>query len=258
MNLPDPAKLALELLDRAGLASPPVRLESISALWPNLTVSTEDLDCEGYIIDVGNLGAEIVVRSDDVLPRRRYSIAHELGHWMLRLEGYANKTYPEPSHAVLERWCDRFAASLLMPQDWVVRDLRSVRLAHLADAVLNLPADYEVSHSAFRLRVSELTPVSVFECKRSATGTVLIEKRYEASGVSKRDLAATLRRVSTLLCEEIVPANYFHEDTRLLSLHRLCRSKSNTRVWLICILPRTKVTSEIRSLSLTGDTQLTT
>lgn len=241
MDLPNPNEVASQLLRNAGLTEPPVDLDRVSSLWPNLKISMEDLDCEGYILDIGRLGAEIIVRADDILPRRRFSIAHELGHWILKLAG--QDTGHDVQHATLERWCDRFAACLLMPQEWIVRDLRAVALAGLADALLTFPNRYQVSHRAFRLRVSELTPVSVYEFKQKPTGTVIIEKRYEAPSIPKSDLSLALRKISALLGDPKVPTRYFHEDTRLLSLHKRCISKRDTRKWLVCVLPKERVTS---------------
>src|SRR5206468_6084969 len=99
-----------------------VDLDRVVALWPELRVCESNLDREGYLIDLGRLGAEILVKSDDVPTRRRFTIAHELGHWILRRSeapGFADAA----SHATLERWCDQFAAGLLMPKEWLLREL---------------------------------------------------------------------------------------------------------------------------------------
>jgi hypothetical protein len=244
LGLPEPKDIAHQLLLKAGLAKPPVELERVSALWPDLKIDVEDLDSEGYILDMGKLGAEIVVRSEDVPSRRRYSIAHELGHWILKLQGISRT-----SDSTVERWCDKFAACLLMPEEWVVRDLRKVGLSGLAEAVLAFPNYYQVSHRAFRLRVSELTPVSVFELKQNKTGTVVVEKRYEAPCVPKADLAVALRTISILLNDQTVPPTYFHEDCRLLSLHKRCFSKNDARKWLICVLPKAGPSKPVKVFS---------
>jgi len=53
MRLPDPEKAALELLERAGQLHPPVDLDCVAAWWPGLKISTDTLDQEGYLIDLG-------------------------------------------------------------------------------------------------------------------------------------------------------------------------------------------------------------
>jgi hypothetical protein len=84
MKLPDPEQAASEFLDRASQNCPPVDLDQIAALWLGLKISTDNLEREGYLVDLGAQGAEIIVRAEEPLPRRRYTIAHELGHWVLQ------------------------------------------------------------------------------------------------------------------------------------------------------------------------------
>lgn len=239
MELPDPGTTAQEILKKAGFASPPVNLEAISRLWPNLTIATENLDSEGYIVNFGALGSEIIVRSEDVPCRQRYSIAHELGHWVLNQSEYrhVDKEPNQATHPVIERWCDRFAACLLMPQEWVLRDLDNVGVNGIVNAVLNFPNRYQVSHRAFRLRISEVTSVSVFELVQRKSGTIVVQRRYESSSIGKSDLAITLRRITTLICRKSVPSTYLHNDTGLVSLHKPNMANLDNRKWLVCILP---------------------
>ena len=240
MRLPDPEQAALELLERAGQRHPPVDLDCVAALWPRLKISTDTLDQEGYLIDLGAQGAEIIVRADDPLPRRRYTVAHELGHWVLRLsEAFPSASGTAIPHAIIERWCDRFAAALLMPRTWVVWDLRRAKLSGLLSAVLSAPPTYQVSHQAFRLRIAELTPVSLFQL-RQKEGTVSIELRYEARRVSSASLAKTLRGVISLLSDAHWPPRYLHPETQFLSLHRLLSRDAQGHNWFVCILPKTQ------------------
>ena len=57
---PDAEKISTQLVREAKLSTPPVDLWAISALWPNLRVSEEDLDKEGYLIFLGSHGAELL------------------------------------------------------------------------------------------------------------------------------------------------------------------------------------------------------
>src|SRR5436853_7452483 len=112
MWLPNPEKAALELIERAGQCHPPVDLDCVAALLPGLKLATDTLDQEGYLVDLGAQGGEIIVRADAPPPRRRYTIAHELGHWVLQhSESLARERSAAMPHAVIERWCDRFAAA---------------------------------------------------------------------------------------------------------------------------------------------------
>lgn len=86
------------------------------------------------------LGGYLFVRRGDVVTRRRFTAAHELGHYLLHLAPELDRRGPEDtgmveadpevteadgaSLAAMERQANRFAAELLMP-DWVCRDLVS-------------------------------------------------------------------------------------------------------------------------------------
>jgi hypothetical protein len=65
----------------------------------------------------------VVVNADEVAPRRRFTLAHELGHWVCQVrEGAALPVYcrledvAESADRALEREANVFAAELLMPE----------------------------------------------------------------------------------------------------------------------------------------------
>jgi Zn-dependent peptidase ImmA (M78 family) len=239
MRLLDPEKTALELLMRTGQSGPPVDLDRVVALWPGLKISMENLEREGYLVDLGAQGAEILIRAADPLPRRRYTIAHELGHWVLQ---YAEPVSYDHSaavpHAVIERWCDHFAAALLMPRAWVIQGLRRAKLSGLLRTVLSAPPVYQVSHQAFRLRISELTPVSLFQL-RQKDYEVSIELKYETRSVPNTLVSKTLQRVISLISETGGSGRYLHPETQFLSIRTLLSRHAAEHNWLVCILPRT-------------------
>src|SRR5262249_25173503 len=141
-------------------------------------------------------------------------------------------------HTVVERWCDHFAAALLMPQSWVVQGLRRAKLAGLLSAVLSAPPVYQVSHQAFRLRIAELTPVSLFQL-RQKEGEVSIELRYEPQSVPHTLIAKTLQSAISLIAEAQAPGRYLHPETQFLSIHALLSRSAEGHNWLVCILPGT-------------------
>jgi Zn-dependent peptidase ImmA (M78 family) len=239
MRLLDPESTALELLVRTGQSGPPVDLDRIAALWPGLKISVENLEREGYLVDLGAQGAEILIRAADPLPRRRYTLAHELGHWVLQCSGLMSYDHSTAiPHTAIERWCDHFAAALLMPQAWVIQGLRRAKLSGLLRAVLSAPPIYQVSHQAFRLRISELTPVSLFQL-RQKEDTVSIELRYETRSVPNTLVSKTLQRVMALISETGESGRYLHPETQFLSIRMLLPRNTEEHNWLVCILPRT-------------------
>jgi Zn-dependent peptidase ImmA (M78 family) len=243
LKFPDPEQIATELLERARASSPPVNLDNIASLWQGLNITAEELDREGYLIDLGELGGEIVVKATDIPPRRRFSIAHELGHWVLRHSGtpldvttLGIGSLNGARSTLEEKWCNQFAAALLMPQDWVLKDIRRAKISGLLNAVISCPEVYQVSESAFMTRVSELTPVSIFKIKQR-DGQRFLEQEHIGKRVRKKVLYATIEEVIQLLTDSENPVKVTHDETQMVSMHKLMSNDSGRRKWLVCILP---------------------
>lgn len=145
---------AAQLLQRAGVTREPVSLRDIvSALNLELVHQTrEPFSSEAALESLGD-GHAIVLRGASDERRRRFTIAHEIGHFVLHPERVA----PERGGSVnaagraQEREADQFAAELLMPEA-LVRDAvgrQGVDLQRLADR-------FEVSQQAMRTRLRSL------------------------------------------------------------------------------------------------------
>ena len=85
-DLPDPEVIALSVLHQGEQYKPPIDTTRLAGLWPGLRISYDDLERPGYLVDLGVLGAEIIVRAADSPVRQRFTVAHELGHWVLSRE----------------------------------------------------------------------------------------------------------------------------------------------------------------------------
>lgn len=197
VNLPDPERAATRLISKAGIAFPPVDLGKLVALWKNLFVVEEDLDGSGYLLPVGELGAEILVNSRDPADRKRFTVAHELGHWVLgmalkRKQGSFRQPTSVPRTTV-ERWCDSFATNVLMPralvEGWITRPVRNQVLDKLPQAA----EAFGVSGEAFYIRAWEVLRLQVVLLAASRNGGGLgfdIERSY-----ADRSRERELRRI---------------------------------------------------------------
>jgi len=161
----DPELAAAELLAAADIAGPPVDLQTLCGRWPRLRVSLADLDGAGYLLDLGARGGELLLRRSDPAPRQRYTCAHELGHWVLRTN--ADAVPADIRHATVERWCDRFAAALLMPAAWVID---AVGTSPHVETIARLHRYFGVSRQAALLRVGELAPLELALTTPGAAG----------------------------------------------------------------------------------------
>lgn len=99
-------------------------VESIAEDLLGLAVERVTMDCSGMLLPAER---RILVNADEHETRQRFTIAHELGHWICQcLEGTAEPVYcrandVDESARALEREANVFAAELLMPEEEVRR-----------------------------------------------------------------------------------------------------------------------------------------
>ena len=161
-TFPDAQLTCEELLREIGHTNPPTDLVAVAALWPDLRVSEQDLEKEGYLIYLGAHGGELVIRSADPHTRKRFTFAHELGHWVLADRSNVKNEFGQLGCLMAngrntreEMWCNEFAANLLMPcdniQDYLVCD--DMNIARKLTSGHNL---FDVSEQAFLKRVADV------------------------------------------------------------------------------------------------------
>jgi hypothetical protein len=110
-----------------GSLQPPVPVEAIAEDLLGLTVAeSESLAVSGMLLPAER---EIWLNATEPAPRRRFTLAHELGHWVCQvLEGRGAPVMCRADEVgvgegrALEREANVFAAELLMPEDLVRQD----------------------------------------------------------------------------------------------------------------------------------------
>lgn len=159
------------LLRELGIRDPvDIDIEAI-AQHCGVTVYEEPLaGCAARIIGVGEK-AIVVVNSNDSLPRRRFSIAHELGHWAYDRGAAAFECSPRQ---FLDEWgqitpeyrANRYAAELLLPKSiFGPRCRRSPASFATVDA---LSSEFQTSRTATAIRLVELgSAPSMLVCSSS-------------------------------------------------------------------------------------------
>jgi Zn-dependent peptidase ImmA (M78 family) len=159
-RLPNPSLAAEKLLDRVQWTGQATDLAKVVSLWPNLSVVEEDLDGAGYLLPIGELGGTILVNRADKEERKRFTIAHELGHWVLGLAlkkrtGHFSQPKSAP-HAAIERWCDQFATNLLMPESMIREGIARHSPILVLDSLAHAASKFKVSEQALFIRVWEV------------------------------------------------------------------------------------------------------
>ena len=119
----------------------------------------------GFLFFAGRVGRAFV-SADDVLARRRFTAAHELGHFVLhkdRMAGFiadADISETDEANGDMEREANRFAAELLMPKEVIEARAEELEKEHGAcpRVVLayRLASELLVSREAMRYRLKTL------------------------------------------------------------------------------------------------------
>ena len=161
-----PESTAEELLAKAGVHSAPVPVERI-ANYLGIKIRLADLgqDCSGILVRNGER-AVIGVNWGHHTNRRRFSVAHEIGHFLL----HDGDTYVDKGYRVNFRDLESgsgtkqeeiganiFAAALLMPTDWVRKAFEEQPFDLTEDDGLEtLAKEFEVSTQAMTYRLMNL------------------------------------------------------------------------------------------------------
>ncbi|ODS57844.1 MAG: hypothetical protein ABS36_05230 [Acidobacteria bacterium SCN 69-37] len=158
------------LAEQGGHGAAPIDVNRI-AKDLGLQILSEDLGAEvsGLLVNNGR-NAYICVQKSDAETRRRFTIAHEIGHFVLRHQfiggehvhvdkgNFISQRGPRSSAGVdpMEIEANQFAASLLMPSR-IVRKLAEQQGLPLWDSdVSELAKTFKVSEQAMTIRLSTL------------------------------------------------------------------------------------------------------
>lgn len=166
-----PARAARGLLIEARIAEPPVPVERL-AQHAGALISYQPFeaqDISGLLYRAASAAPVIGVNSNNPKVRQRFTIAHELGHLTLHqghdliLERLIRLNFRDATSSTAsdkeEVEANRFAAELLMPQDFLEHTLTALlRGRPLSDLELvrRLARRFEVSQSAMEYRLTGL------------------------------------------------------------------------------------------------------
>jgi hypothetical protein len=162
--LPNPEAVAEQVLVATKQRRPPTDIRGILAKWPQLSVVETKLDGDGFFVDLGEVGGEIFVKKNKDEKRKRFTLAHELGHFLVRHHIKQGEKRQD-----VEDWCNRFAAELLLPRDILAGYLKLGGISQFTERFIGGAAAFDVSEKAFNFRVSQLFPISIFNLHVSSS-----------------------------------------------------------------------------------------
>lgn len=156
-----PSHAANELLEKAEASSPPIDVHELCTRCGVLILERSFREALSGLVFAYADGAVVGVNADHPETRQRFTIAHELGHYLLR-HHERSSAYEDRFHLDLsegtppgfdwraERAANDFAADLLMP-----RKLMAAAFQQSQDPV-TLAATFNVSQVAMGIRLLEL------------------------------------------------------------------------------------------------------
>lgn len=162
-----PIAVAKDVLKKHKVDSVPVDVEDICR-QENIRVMYANFDdiekitgrkISGAIQKHPERGCTILVNEKDIKTRARFTIAHELGHYFLHMDGSDNKviTSFRMDHSPAERQADTFAAELLMPEESVRKEYGNMVIP-VSDSLAEI---FNVSKQAMRFRLDRLELIYV-------------------------------------------------------------------------------------------------
>lgn len=111
----------------------------------------------GMSVGKDDNGPAIIINNDNSVSteRKRYTIAHELGHIILHSDMYADSEKIENDN--MEKEANSFAAELLMPTESFINQWNACFSLNFVDSVLKVKQYFGVSYKTVLYRLSEIT-----------------------------------------------------------------------------------------------------
>lgn len=169
MDLADcgsPERLLAVILEHHPAWRPPVDIETFARTVG--IIDFVDLDADGFVgalqTDMEKTKGIILAASGLSRARRRFTVSHELGHYLIPAHRGDKRCTPrdlmesrrDTSHQKEEAQANRFAAGLLMPKPWFVDQIDTLGTPDI-DHLRILGATYDVSQEAAASRYAELS-----------------------------------------------------------------------------------------------------
>lgn len=155
------------LIDSKCYSAPVIIEKCAKHLGINLESLELDDDVAGFLLLKDNNVANIGYNKNHVLNRRRFTIAHEIAHYILHAKN--SKLFVDKEEKVLyrdgnsstgelvqEREANAFAAALLMPQKLILQEVEKYKRESTEKFISSLAKTFKVSQQAITIRLTNL------------------------------------------------------------------------------------------------------
>lgn len=162
-------KEAKKIINRFGITMPFVPVEKIAKELGAQVIEQESDDDHSGMIYLSNSGVIIGVNKNHSENRKRFTIAHEIGHMVMHAHLLAGEIHIDKGFGVrfnrdkrsslgedlLEIQANKFAAELLMPSIMIKKDIKDLYIDISADDehIKSLARKYKVSSQAMSFKI---------------------------------------------------------------------------------------------------------
>jgi len=166
----------------------------IKVLKLDFPLSVDGLTCEVVRPDKENVPV-IVGSGSKTVERRRFTLAHELGHMLLHI----------PDSVDEEKACHRFASAFLMPEDALFAELGKHRKAFGYTELIQVKRMFGVSAAALVVRLNDLDVINDSALQRIFRGIGRSWRKEEPSPLEGNETPRRFERlVLRALAEDII------------------------------------------------------
>jgi len=151
---------AEKILTALNIKETPIQVEEIASRL-SLKISREPSDDFSGLLIRKDGRALIGVNSNEAPVRQRFTIAHEIGHFVLHPRKDAFVDYRDNKKEIMrtpaERHANMFAAALLMPRNLLEKDFKNIcKNGFTEEELEKLAEKYQVSDEAMKFRLMNL------------------------------------------------------------------------------------------------------
>ena len=159
------------LLRMANITESPVDVHKIAELLGFSIIESDFPDNYSGEVFIEGKVKSIGVNKNQTKSRQRFTIAHELGHYLNAHENFENEgemldelefNFNNPLHRQ-EKEANSFASELLMPKEFLIKDLNEVGLD-----IDKLTEKYQVSEQAMWIRLTTLRLAEKYTPKKAS------------------------------------------------------------------------------------------
>jgi Zn-dependent peptidase ImmA (M78 family) len=153
---------AQEILKKLNISSVPIPIEDVAGGFNILIQKAPSDKFSGLLFKkAGSEGAYIAINNKESVVRQRFTIAHELGHFFLHPQKNTFIEFRGTTQNLVknskEMEANRFAAAILMPAEFLLKDIESFASnGILPESITFLSSRYNVSEEAMKYRLMNL------------------------------------------------------------------------------------------------------